>query len=565
MSIEFSGTAFNHNSTSATRARTVLKKIFVREVITNPVVYRDEETFKKLFRKIKDEPPGILSDADETFKRLIRMAPRNAVIGVEITPASTSGLRIYYPLLSGHVGMPAKPGECVWAISNSLEGEFSSSGDTKSSDNVASTTELFCHGYWISRVTEPVYVDDLNFSHSDRSRFVGYSDQQVAKNDGAPAGGTQLDVKNLPKPPFPNGPLDSGPEGSTNKPGLISKQPISSDDFNSEAIYKFSLSNAQTTREPVPDFNKRPGDLVLQGSNNATIVLGEDRSVSSNGTSINYEEEEEAGAQPAPANQNFTKPRTGNQKKGTIDIVAGRSILRDANNVVFNTDQITEVTNSRNEPEKEKRTWATKENQPATKISEGDPDFINDLSRVYASMKTDGDRNLGYDPNQTFPYKSLPNIAQDAQTQPVNQKPYVIMKSDELRIIARKVDDSNLGSIRIIKEGTRVSDTDPGDQAVILMQPSGDTIIDAPRIVIGSGNQKANGQGDQVFIGGSSATEPLVLGNALKGIIEELIDAIAALTVPTGVGPSGPPVNSAQFTGIKSRLNNILSQVGKTK
>ena len=97
------------------------------------------------------------------------------------------------------------------------------------------------------------------------------------------------------------------------------------------------------------------------------------------------------------------------------------------------------------------------------------------------------------------------------------------------------------------------------------MQPSGDTIIDAPRIVIGSGNQKANGQGDQVFIGGSSATEPLVLGNALKGIIEELIDAITALTVPTGVGPSGPPVNSAQFTSIKSRLNNILSQVGKTK
>ena len=90
-------------------------------------------------------------------------------------------------------------------------------------------------------------------------------------------------------------------------------------------------------------------------------------------------------------------------------------------------------------------------------------------------------------------------------------------------------------------------------------------MIDGPKIIVGSGNAKGNGQGDQVLIGGSSASEPIVLGNALKGIIGELIDAIVAITVPTGVGPSGPPVNATQFTGIRGRLDTILSQVGKTK
>ena len=39
----------------------------------------------------------------------------------------------------------------------------------------------------------------------------------------------------------------------------------------------------------------------------------------------------------------------------------------------------------------------------------------------------------------------------------------------------------------------------------------------------------------------------------------DLIDAINQMTHPTPAGPSGPPVNAAVFSQIKSRLKIILS------
>lgn len=44
----------------------------------------------------------------------------------------------------------------------------------------------------------------------------------------------------------------------------------------------------------------------------------------------------------------------------------------------------------------------------------------------------------------------------------------------------------------------------------------------------------------------------------LKAIISDLIDAILAETHPTGVGPSGTPINAAQYTAIKNRLPNLF-------
>ena len=47
-------------------------------------------------------------------------------------------------------------------------------------------------------------------------------------------------------------------------------------------------------------------------------------------------------------------------------------------------------------------------------------------------------------------------------------------------------------------------------------------------------------------------------GAGLKKTLEELIDAITKLTVTTGVGPSGVPVNVADFIKIKQGLNDYL-------
>ena len=42
-------------------------------------------------------------------------------------------------------------------------------------------------------------------------------------------------------------------------------------------------------------------------------------------------------------------------------------------------------------------------------------------------------------------------------------------------------------------------------------------------------------------------------------VLGDLIDAINQMTHPTPAGPSGPPVNAAVFSQIKSRLKIILS------
>lgn len=47
---------------------------------------------------------------------------------------------------------------------------------------------------------------------------------------------------------------------------------------------------------------------------------------------------------------------------------------------------------------------------------------------------------------------------------------------------------------------------------------------------------------------------------SLKKILSDLIDAIGALTVTTGVGPSGIPINKMQFDAIKNRLANLLNE-----
>lgn len=63
------------------------------------------------------------------------------------------------------------------------------------------------------------------------------------------------------------------------------------------------------------------------------------------------------------------------------------------------------------------------------------------------------------------------------------------------------------------------------------------------------------------FKSGQASSEKSVLGESLKGILTEILDALTTLTVTcTAPGtPSLTPVNSAVFASIKARLSSILS------
>jgi hypothetical protein len=66
---------------------------------------------------------------------------------------------------------------------------------------------------------------------------------------------------------------------------------------------------------------------------------------------------------------------------------------------------------------------------------------------------------------------------------------------------------------------------------------------------------------DTLSMGSETASaEPAVLGDQLTGWLGDLSDALARLTVTTGTGPSGVPINVAEFSALKARLDQILSR-----
>ena len=98
----------------------------------------------------------------------------------------------------------------------------------------------------------------------------------------------------------------------------------------------------------------------------------------------------------------------------------------------------------------------------------------------------------------------------------------------------------------------------------------GDTHIQSNSNIVLQTNRnivlETDGTGN-IWLGGVKPTtsqagedfQKMVMGGELIKILEDLIDECTKIQIPTGVGPSGKPVNSAAFRAIKGRLKTILS------
>lgn len=73
--------------------------------------------------------------------------------------------------------------------------------------------------------------------------------------------------------------------------------------------------------------------------------------------------------------------------------------------------------------------------------------------------------------------------------------------------------------------------------------------------------------GKKLFHGDAGATENHVLGQQLKTLLSNLIDALLAATYPTGVGPTGPmlPPSQTQLQTLKANLDGLLSDMAFTQ
>lgn len=90
--------------------------------------------------------------------------------------------------------------------------------------------------------------------------------------------------------------------------------------------------------------------------------------------------------------------------------------------------------------------------------------------------------------------------------------------------------------------------------------------IDAERMEVANSATKVTHEAEALTMVSGQATVKITTGgltltkggHGLKNTLEQMLDGLCALTVPTSVGPSGVPINIATFQKIKSDLPNYM-------
>jgi hypothetical protein len=416
-------------------------------------------------------------------RQYAQIAPRNSLV-VKLVGGGRSQQDdqslICFPFFPPHLSLPANAGELVWVMT----------------DNPGNESSIY---YWMCRVSEPLFVDDINYTHSDRRFTADRARNTLERFESATK--TEEQEKLDTRPGFPNG-------GGTQDTATLNGGETAFD-----TLVARSSGYAQTVKEAVPRYTKRPGDTVLQGSNNATIALTTERPATGLRELAQNSSAVESGVQ------------NSRQQSGAIDMVVGRG--QSPNTAALS------VTNTRNylETQKTKPKGGLEELNP----QEGDPDWVNDAARFYAGMRCDGDTKFG-----------ISQYAGSTDTSPVDNAPFCIVKSDNIRLSARSG-----GTIRITKEGSTDS------LATLQIEPDGTVIIDGPRIVIGDGRTGQTEIGD-------GATEAVILGDlfmdAFNQFLTELSVAIGNLGIPL------TPINAAaKALSARIAAGEFRSKVAKVK
>ena len=439
-----------------------------------------------------DESPESLYQGQS---RLYYTAPRNSIVCRLVTDGTSEEKNqdlICYPFFSSHFSMPVKPGEQVWIF---RELPIAPKGNGTY--------------YWLSRVPENLENEDVNITSFSR-------EAKTILSASLP-----VDEKRIAD--FPNDPSD--------------KEDFVIAGYN-DAIVKVisdAVEYTQMSVEPVPRFTNRPGDLVLQGSNNTAISLGTDRGfdaairpdtrVTSNSSD---KVAEKSGAidvvvgrgryfepDTDEAKKERKKAQAGGEKNSTKPFVVKNTLEK------FETDKNPGETQDRDEESANEGFSPSDMGNPKTNPSEGDPDFLVDHIRIVA-------RNL---PTKAYENKLPPKL------------------------------ENVKGTIRIVKEG------DPDkDLACIYIEADGTIQISGSKIFLG--RQKAdggNGKGP-----GDGEAQPYVRYSDLEKLWQDTMTALDSFCqtlsthVTPGYGAPSPQINQAAST-LKSKVASLKTQIEEVK
>ena len=374
------------------------QRVIVLETLTDPAALATK--YAHIKNNIIATLVGKIAKSGE-----LNTLPRNSIIAQVVAGASNRSpapsASIFFPFFSSHMCMPIKPGEHAWVMFEEYDRHIESR-----------------HGFWLSRIHEKYIVEDVNYTHN-----------------------AHRDI--LPTPPV-KAAERAGDRPKANSTAFASPQISADEDANTQIILT-SIENAET--EVVPGFIKRPGDLVIQGSHNTLVSLGEARA-------SHYQFEKELGI-------STTKVRLPHApgSTGEIDIVTGRG--RSAlTRVPVTYDKLGRFTADLTAP---------------AKLSVGDPDHITDASRIIVSTFNNPDDlfKIKFEHDKINPstvdglHDKEHNSAfkgpdEDANTKAVGVATVAAM-SDTIRLVARQ-------NIKITVQGV-------DNQCGITITADGDIII----------------------------------------------------------------------------------------
>ena len=457
-------------------------RAIVVEVIGEPEVF--------LENALKEDGPY-----EKNLKHIdsVKAAPRNSLIIQSLDEKVATQYDIAYPMMSSHIMMPIKVGEQVWIYDDGAPYKF-----------------------WFSRIGGSGVAEDVNFTHKDREKETPLEEEKDAKSKADKAQGKK---KNFI------------PRNNEGKGGAVGGEKSGPDGAGAN-ILKQTAIGVKHVQEAVPRISPRPGDLILQGSNNSAILMttGE----------RGWSKMDEDFSQSASQKENeHTGPGTG-----TIDIVVGRGAKSadfketdsEGTGDAVSRTSAKRIKTAEGEIETNK---IAKTNAEDVNRAEGDPDFHEDLSRIYVSMNCEVDHCFAL--NDEY----IPAVDGEHESK---KDSTIAMKSNEIRVISRED-----GSIRIIKEKG-----EEGAAAQIIIDSSGTIHIQGEKIMIGHSGGSGEGPG---------GSEPYVKYSELKSYLHDIHAALngfcqTLLTHAIPLFGVSPQINSAAAS-LQSELNIYKNNIEK--
>ena len=194
-------------------------------------------------RAKRDEVSGEILETMYVNANVTDVMPQNscvAYLSEDLEASAGSKPVLCFPFFPPHISFPLKPGEHVWVMKEKRVG-----GDS--------------NYYWMCRKPAIRQVDDLNLTHHERQR-----DISNAFND------LRIDPTSVPEYTDEN--IDTlNHFGPASEVGAFGSEEYDRIQQNSVAYRE------EFTGEVVPRHTKKCGDLLIQGSNNAHIMLGTEK------------------------------------------------------------------------------------------------------------------------------------------------------------------------------------------------------------------------------------------------------------------------------------------------